>query len=73
MTSGIDWFNLLATKNNDVLLQLAIEAAILNTQGVTGLLQLSITNPSNRSFSIQYSATTVFSTVTNTIFHEMAA
>jgi hypothetical protein len=73
MNTGIDWFNLLGSRNNEILLQLAISAAIINTQGVTGQLQLEISLPSNRAFSIQYSVETVFSTVKDSIFHEMAA
>ena len=70
LNAGIDWFNLLGG-NNELLLQLAISTVILNTQGVTGLLQISVDVSEKRAFTIQYSATTVYSTVTQSVFHQM--
>lgn len=59
---GIDWFNLLGGKDL-VSLNLAVNSAILNTTGVTGLLQTSLDLTTNRRLSINYTVTTVFSTL----------
>lgn len=64
-TSGIDWFNLLGAKNQ-LAISLAVNATILNVQGVTGILQTSITLGANRNLNIAYSCTTVYSTLTGT-------
>ena len=64
--AGIDWFNLLGSKNQPGL-NLAISSTILNTEGVTGLLQLSSNlDFVDRSFSVTYKVQTVYSTQTNT-------
>ena len=60
-TDGINWYGLLGYKNN-LSLTLAVSAAILNTPGVTGILQLSVSLNTNRQFSISYQAQTVYST-----------
>jgi len=61
LDSGIDWFNLLGT--NEVLgLTLSIKTTILNTPGVTGIVDLSSDLDENRNQTLRYSVTTVFST-----------
>lgn len=70
MNIGIDWFNLLGA-NDEILLKLAISATILNTQGVTGILQLSINISGGRGFSISYSASTVYSTINQAVYYQM--
>lgn len=60
--AGINWFNLLGSKNQTAL-NLSVSAIILNTQNVTGILQLSISLTQNRNFTINYNAQTVYSTV----------
>lgn len=64
-TVGIDWFNLLGQKGPaaQLALNLAINAAILNTTGVTGLRQSFLTIDRNRRLRIQYTVLTVFSTL----------
>ena len=57
--AGIDWFNLLSQKNT-LALNLAIATAILNTQGVTGLLTLSGVLV-NRVYEVSYQVSTVYS------------
>lgn len=63
--AGIDWFNLLGAKNQ-VALQLAISAVILNTQSqgqnvVTGIVNLSLgLNSVTRVFTVNYTVSTVF-------------
>lgn len=65
---GIDWFNLLGNKNQ-LALQLAISATILNTQSlgqnvVTGITNLSLNlDHTSRLFSVTYSATSIFGPV----------
>ena len=73
---GLDWFNLLGI-NNQLAIQLAVSACILNTNGVTGIQQLALAlNRVNRSISITYSVTTIYSgqqPVIGTIFNFIAA
>lgn len=64
-TSGIDWYNLLGNKNQ-LAIVLAINAALLKVPGVTGILQTNVTINSNRNFSLSYSVTTIYSTLTST-------
>lgn len=62
VTAGIDWFNLLGGKDQ-LALNLAVSATILNTENVTGILQLFLTfTPRTRSISIQYQVQTIYST-----------
>lgn len=63
--AGIDWFNLLGAKD-ELTLNLSISSVILNTEGVTGILELSTSLGSNRAFSVSYEVQTVYSTVSST-------
>jgi hypothetical protein len=54
---GIDWFNLLGSKN-EVGLKLSIASVILNTRFVINLEELSVTINQDRSFSIFYKVKT---------------
>lgn len=57
---GLDWFNLLGAKDQTAL-NVAISAVILNTPGVTGLIQLSIVlNRTTRVLLVTYIAQTVY-------------
>lgn len=58
-SSGIDWFTFLGGKNS-IGLQLAINAVILNSEGVTGVLLLSLNINSARNISVSYDATTIY-------------
>lgn len=69
-TAGIDWFNLLGGKDQ-VSLNLAINAVILNTENVTGILQTSISLNANRFLSISYSVQTTYSTLSNTFQYDL--
>ena len=60
VTEGIDWFNLLGSK--EVLaLNLAIGARILNTNGVVGIQQISLDIDEERAFTVRYIAQTIYS------------
>ncbi len=59
--AGIDWFNLLGGKDR-ITLNLSISAVILNTQDVTGILQLSSNLSASRIFTVQYRVQTTYST-----------
>lgn len=61
LDEGIDWFNLLGAKNQAAL-QIALSTKILNTEGVTGLVELSINLDDNRQISIQYTVDTIYGT-----------
>ncbi len=53
--AGIDWFNFLSSKDQ-LALNLAVSAVILNTEGVTGIVQLSISRDVSRRVTIVYTA-----------------
>lgn len=59
-TAGIDWFNLLGSKN-ETALSLAIAAVILNTDQVTAMIQLNITLDVARRLTIKYQVQTIYS------------
>lgn len=58
--AGIDWINRLGSKNQRQLLELDLRNIILQTDGVTGLLEFS-TNLIGRKFTADYSVQTVYS------------
>jgi hypothetical protein len=60
ITAGLDWFNLCSSKN-ELALSLAISSVILNTQDVTGILQLDINLKNDRKFSVSYRVQTSYS------------
>lgn len=60
MGRGIDWFNFLAGSKNQLALELAVSAVILNSYGVIGVNQLSVTLDSSRNIVIVYNALTIF-------------
>lgn len=63
--AGVDWFNLLGGKDQ-ISLQLAIGAVILNTENVTGLQQLNFNlNEQTRAASINFSVQTTYGPVTS--------
>ncbi len=61
LQAGIDWWNLLGSKNIQGLI-LSVKTMILNTEGVTKLLELSTELDDNRLQSLSYSMSTVFTT-----------
>lgn len=69
-TAGIDWFNLLGSKNQ-IGLNLAISSTILNTENVTGILQLSVVLNELRNFSVSYSVQTTYSVVNNSFQYDV--
>lgn len=57
---GIDWFNLLGSKN-ELALQLSVRTTILNTVGVKGLVSLAIfIDPSSRRITMTYTVNTIY-------------
>lgn len=65
MGAGINWYSFLSGKGNDnvLLLSNAISVLIINTEDVTGLLQLSFNlDTPTRMFNISYKVQTVYST-----------
>jgi hypothetical protein len=72
--AGINWFFYLGGNGakDQIALQLAIAAVILNTTYVTGLLQLSVNlNRQTRSFSIAYQVNTTFSVTGNQFIFDL--
>lgn len=68
---GLDWWNLLGQRNNAIAIQLAVNACIINTEGVTSFLQSSLNiSAEQRTISITYSVTTIYTgsqIITNTL------
>lgn len=64
-SAGIDWFNLLGSKDQ-VALNLAVSAVILNTQDVTGISQLGIRLNVVRNCEIRYEVETSYGTAADT-------
>jgi hypothetical protein len=65
--AGLDWFNLLGSKNQ-LALELAVRSVILNTTGVTSIVNLSINlEESTRLISMTYTITTVFTDNSGTV------
>jgi hypothetical protein len=69
VNNGIDWFNLLGGKNQ-LAISLAINAALLNTVGVTGILQTSFSISENRVLTVVYNVQTTYSTLQNTFAYD---
>ena len=60
--AGIDWINYLGGSKDQVSLNLAISAVILNTQNVTGIQQLNVSLDDNtRQFTVVYRVQTTYS------------
>jgi hypothetical protein len=70
-TDGIDWFNLLGSKNQ-LALQLAVSTMILNTENVTGILAVSVSLTDARVLTVEYKAQTVYSTLTDTFDYDFS-
>jgi hypothetical protein len=65
IAAGIDWFGRLGGKDRTAL-ELDIAATIINTAGVTALVQLSTAlNPTTRLLSVSYEVNTVYTGVTS--------
>ena len=57
--AGLDWFNLLGNKNQ-LALEIAVNATILNTYGVTSVTKLSAVLSASRNLTITYTCSTIF-------------
>lgn len=64
--AGIDWLNLLGSKNL-LPLHLAVSSVILNTQNVAGLKQINIENNAERNVTISYEVLTIFGSVVDQV------
>jgi hypothetical protein len=70
--AGIDWFNFLGGSKDQLALQLAISAVILNTSGVTGInLVLVSLDDTTRQFTVQYQVQTVYSVLTGAFTYDL--
>lgn len=67
---GIDWFNLLGSKNITGL-QLSIAATILNTENVTGILELSVNVDDARVVTVKYNVQTTVSVLSDTFQYDV--
>ncbi len=69
--AGLDWFGLIGGKDTKPL-NLAVSAVILNTEDITGILQLTTTLTSGRSFTVNYQAETSFGTAASSFVFDPA-
>ena len=67
---GIDWFNLLGSKN-EIAINLVVNAAILNVAGVTSLLQTNISLNNSRMLTITYQVQTIYSTLFSQFVYDL--
>ena len=61
MSAGIDWLNLLGSKGQENTLNMNCRRLILQSYGVTGLIDLSVSLNSQRLFQAEYVINTIFS------------
>lgn len=59
LNAGLDWFNLLGSKNQ-LALSLAVSSSILNTRDVTAIVNLTFDLSANRAATLHYSVETVY-------------
>lgn len=65
LDEGLDWFNLLGSKDQRAL-ELAVRSVLLNTAGVTALVDLSISlEEITRKITMQYTVETVYTQINN--------
>lgn len=65
INEGLDWFNLLGSKNQ-IAVELAVRAVLLNTEGVTGVVSSTVFyDANNRNLLITYVVNTVYTSVSN--------
>lgn len=63
LDEGVDWFNLLGSKNQAAL-ELAVRAVILNTEGVTAIIDVSINfGETTRQITMTYTVETVYTRI----------
>lgn len=60
-SEGIDWWNLLGSKRQ-LDLRLAVATTILNTEGVNGMVELSVDLNADRTLTLKYIVTSVYGT-----------
>lgn len=60
LEDGIDWYNRLGSKNQRTLLELDLRRIILQSEGVTGILEFS-SELTGRNFTANYSVETIYS------------
>lgn len=70
--AGIDWFTFLGGSKNILDLKLAIQTTIINTENVTGILQLSIgLDDATRRFSISFTVQTTYSVTQGSFVYDL--
>lgn len=70
LSAGIDWFTYLGGKDQ-LALNLAVSAVILNSQDVTGIRQLSIDLSATRVLTISYRVQTTYSVFTGSFAYDL--
>lgn len=67
LDAGLDWFNLLGSKDQ-LALELAVRSVILNTDGVTAIVDVSINlEETTRRINMKYTVETVYTVANQTV------
>jgi hypothetical protein len=70
--AGLDWWTFLGGSKDQLALQLAINATILNTENVTGIVITNVLlNHLTRAFTISYTVTTTFGNVEGVVLQNL--
>lgn len=72
--AGIDWLNVLGSKGQENMLNINLRRIILQSYGVTGIVNLYITLNENRQFMASYTINTIYSqNYQNTLTQDLGA
>lgn len=63
MTAGIDWKNLLGAKQTETKIKDSVRRELLKIDGVTGVVNISMSVDEDRAVKIQYTETTIYGTI----------
>jgi hypothetical protein len=70
LNDGIDWFNLLGTKDSTAI-TLAVSAILLNTANVTGVQQVLVSLDVRRKLTVEWAVQSSFSLVSGTFQYDL--
>jgi len=63
LLAGIDWKNLLGQKQTSPKIRDAVRRELLKIEGVTGVLNVSLSIDEDRALKVQYTETTIYGTI----------
>lgn len=63
MLAGIDWKNLLGQKQTSIKIRDAVRRELLKIDGVTSVLNVSVSIDEERALKVQYTESTIYGTI----------